>query len=93
LGWSTAGLRLWEPAIGRGAKGILVGVKIQNRTAGARFWPTKRGGIQFQAEKTLLGWRTPRLRLWGPVIGHHARGGAGWSQKPKIELPGLSFGE
>jgi hypothetical protein len=27
------------------ARGILVGVKIQNQTAGARFWPNRSGGL------------------------------------------------
>ena len=68
-------MRSWGPTIGRGARGGLVEVKIQNQAAGAWFWPTKRGGVYFRAEGTLFGWSTPHLRSWGPAIGHGMRGG------------------
>ena len=40
-----------------------------------------------------MGWSTPRLRSWGPIIGHGTRGGLVGTKKPKPKPPGLSLAE
>jgi hypothetical protein len=69
------GLRWWGSPIGRSAREGLVRAKNQNRAAGARFWPTKRGGVMRRVEGTLLGWGTPDLRWCEGAIGLCTRGG------------------
>ena len=74
-------------------KGGPVGVKIQNRAAGARFWPTKHRDVHFQAEGTLLGWSTPCLKSWGPAIGHGIRGAWLEPKSQKLSHQGSVFAD
>ena len=56
MGWSTAGLRLWEPAIGRGARGWLVGAKKpKTESPGRGFGKQNMGGPLYWVEGICVG--------------------------------------
>ena len=79
--------------LGGAREGDWLEPKTKNRAAGAWFWRMKCGGACIWVVWTYLGWGAPDLRWWGGAIGWRARGGLGWSPKPKIELPELGFGK
>ena len=48
--------------------------QLQNRAAGAQFWPTQCGGVRFQVEEIPFGRHTLGLRWWGGAIRQCMRG-------------------